>query len=267
MKNLNLTQLLKGVKREEGQLLLCESLGIRLEQLVLMEEVEMEEAQYKKLRKQLEQLRQGMPLAYILGKKNFYGRDFELSPKVLIPRPESETLIEQIKQLKVKKVLDVGTGSGCLAISVALELKDCAVTAVDKACGALEVAQKNAKKLGARNIQFLYSDLLGAKELKGRQFDLIVANLPYVDKNWPWLSESLRYEPKEALFAEEGGLALIKRLLEEAAGFLEPKGLLLLESDPSQREQILDMAQQRGWRYDERNLPNSNYSLLLARKS
>ena len=153
----------------------------------------------------------GEPLAYIFGTKEFYGRNFRVTRDTLIPRPETEALIDLAKTLNAQKILDVGTGSGCIAITLALEMPQTEIEAVDISPKALEIAQENAKNLGAK-VKFYQSDLLENTE----KYDIIVANLPYVDKNWDWLGPELDYEPETALYADDGGLELIKKLINQA---------------------------------------------------
>lgn len=182
---------------------------------------------------------EGEPLAYILGYREFYGRRFFVTPDVLIPRPETETIIDIIKDLKPEKILDVGTGSGCIAITCALET-DAQVDAVDISDDALRIAQKNAAHHGAK-VNFHKSDLLS--NFQPDPNTLIIANLPYVDVNWDWLDhQSLDHEPSLALYAEQQGLALIYKLIDQypdnAAG-------LILEADPCQHESIVEYTKKR----------------------
>ena len=176
------------------------------------------------------------PLAYILGWREFYGRKFFVTPDVLIPRPETEDIIELAKSIRPHHILDVGTGSGCVAITLALELPKTTVTALDISDSALRIAQKNASHHNTK-IDFHKSDLL--KDYQPEPNTLIIANLPYVDANWKWLDhKSLKYEPSLALYAEQGGLELIFRLIDQA-----PKECpLLLEADTSQHDAIIKYA-------------------------
>lgn len=178
----------------------------------------------------------GKPLAYILGYREFYGRRFFVTPDVLIPRPETETIIDITKEIKPDKILDVGTGSGCIAITLALELPTAQIDAVDISDDALRIAQKNAAHHGV-DITFHKSDLLSS--YKPEPGTLIIANLPYVDANWNWLDhKTLDYEPELALYAGQGGLALIYKLIDQI-----PQGCsLMLEADPSQHKEITEYA-------------------------
>ena len=198
-------------------------------------------------------------------KVNFYGRDFIVTPDVLIPRPETEMMVDAMLNLAGKaylpgvkpaprvlpknpRILDVGTGSGCVAISLALELPEASVTACDISGTALKIAQKNAKALNTK-VHFIQSDLLN--NVSGN-FDVIVANLPYVDENWDWIDkDALAREPAIALYAEDGGLALIKELINQASK--RKVKYLILEADPCQHEKVIEYA------------IKNNYSLLETR--
>lgn len=173
------------------------------------------------------------PLAYIRGKQEFYGRELAVTPDVLIPRPETETLIDLLKTFKPKRILDTGTGSGAIAITAALELPNAQVSACDISQPALDVAAKNAKNLGAP-VTFFASDLL---QNASGTYDAIAANLPYVGDNWQRSPET-NAEPSLALFAPDDGMALIKKLLKQAPAYINSDGYLLLEADPRQHATI-----------------------------
>lgn len=217
--------------------------------------------------------------AYKLGYQDFYGQDFLVTSDVLIPRPETEGIVDMVLGLtgvsylpgvkveksvlpKNPKILDVGTGSGCIAITLKNKLPEANVMACDVSSKALDVAKKNAEKFGIK-IDFVQSDLT---KQTGVDFDVIVANLPYVDKNWDWLDhEALSKEPELALFAEDHGLALIKRLIWEIAnsgahGFAEK--YLVLEADPCQHDEIKKYAQDYGFRI----LRVNGFIILLGRR-
>ena len=183
---------------------------------------------------------EGEPLAYILGYREFYGRRFFVTPDVLIPRPETETIIDIVKDLKPEKILDVGTGSGCIAITCALET-NAKVSAVDISDGALRIAQKNAAHHNAK-VEFHKSNLL--ENYQPKTGTLIIANLPYVDAAWDWLDhKTLNHEPSLALYAEQGGLELIYKLIDQT-----PAGCpLILEADPCQHEAIIKYAQKHNF--------------------
>lgn len=188
----------------------------------------------------------GVPVAYIVGNKEFYGRQFTTTFDVLIPRPDTEALIEAILKLNPKagdKLLDVGTGTGIIAITAALEWPNLSVFATDVSKAALGIAKLNAKHLKA-SVVFGLSDLLEPPLQPPYRF--IVANLPYVDDIWERSPET-QHEPSIALFAGDSGLELIKKLITQAPKHLEPRGYLLLEADPRQHETICQYAAQYGF--------------------
>lgn len=189
----------------------------------------------------------GEPIAYLVGSREFYGRDFAVTPDVLIPRPETELLVDIAKQKLgaggTARILDLGTGSGCLAITLALELPQARVTAVDVSPAALEVARGNAQRLGA-NVDFVESDWFAA--LPPQCFDMIVANPPYVAAGDPHLGEGdLRFEPVGALTDHADGLTAIRRIVTAAPQWLAARGWLFFEHGYDQAataRQLLDAA-------------------------
>jgi len=193
-----------------------------------------------------------VPVAYIIGHKDFYGRRFTVTPATLIPRPESEQLITMLKSLLpsshalpgvvAPRLIDIGTGSGCLGITAKLELPELEVALSDTSRHALTVAEKNAANLGAE-VQTFVSDLLGGYPYSP---DIVLANLPYVDRAWDQ-SPELASEPAEALYADDRGLAIIKRCIEQVALRAKPQALLLLEADPRQLDDIAVYARISGW--------------------
>lgn len=189
------------------------------------------------------------PLAYIIGHKEFYGRRFRVTPATLIPRPESETIIDFLKRflpftprISPQRVVDVGTGSGCLGITAKLELPEFDITLIDTSRHALTIAGQNARLLHAE-VSLLHSDLLSAYPFKAVA---ILANLPYVDPAWERSPET-NFEPPMALFAQKNGLSLIERLVQEVSGRVVQSGLLILEADPRQHSTIFELAKQNGF--------------------
>lgn len=183
------------------------------------------------------------PIAYIVGHKEFYGRPFKVTTATLIPRPESEAFIHLLKDIVPKnlpllpnnlQLVDVGTGSGCIGITAKLEFPELDVALIDISKHALNIAQANAKQLGA-DVAFERNDLLRGIQ---RHFDIIVANLPYVDRSWE-VSQETHAEPELALYASHSGLALINQLIIQASQLLTPGGSLLLEADPRQHAAII----------------------------
>ena len=191
----------------------------------------------------------GEPVAYLLGKREFYGRDFSVSPAVLIPRPETELLVdiacEKVGAGSTACILDLGTGSGCIAITLALELPGAQVTACDVSSAALELARENARRLGAA-VDFVASDWFSA--LSPRRHDLIVANPPYVAAGDPHLrAGDLRHEPIDALTDHADGLMAIRRIVADAGHWLRPGGWLLMEHGYDQAEAVLGLLHAEGF--------------------
>jgi release factor glutamine methyltransferase len=172
----------------------------------------------------------GEPLAYLLGEKEFYGRAFDVTPDVLVPRPETELLVdlalERMRAVERPRVLDLGTGSGCIAVTLALECPAAAVTATDACADALAIARRNAERLGAA-VEFHYGDWYDALPADST-FDLIVSNPPYVAAGDPHLAD-LRFEPIRALTDGRDGLSCLQAIAGGAGKRLAPRGWLLVE--------------------------------------
>lgn len=194
---------------------------------------------------------QGMPIAYLTGYREFWSMDFEVSPSVLIPRPETELLVEisleWIRTRHQPRVLDLGTGSGAIAISLATERPDAEITAIDASSLALALARKNAHRLNCHNVEFIESDWLQSLE-KTRRFDLIVSNPPYIPEKDPHLSRGdLRFEPLSALASGPDGLDDIRRITSEAVGFLAPDGSLAFEHGFDQADAVQKILAEAGY--------------------
>lgn len=188
----------------------------------------------------------GAPLAYLAGTKEFWSIPFEVTPSVLVPRPETEVLVEKVLELSTRDeetIVDVGTGSGCIAVALAKELPKARIEAVDVSERALRVARRNAARHRARHIEFRRSDLLSAYRGTGARFDFIVSNPPYVSRReWDALPADVRdFEPRRALLAGESGLELVERLVRRAGAFLEPGGYLIFEIGEGQRDRVLGL--------------------------
>ena len=195
----------------------------------------------------LEELIAGKPFAYVLGKQSFWQHEFLVNKHTLIPRPDTERLIEAVinhhknSLSKSMNILDLGTGSGCIAITLAEEFKNSSVKAVDKSPEALKVAAQNAKRIGVSNIAFFegswYEPFMTAHADENNKFDIIVSNPPYIDPNDPHLA-GLTDEPISALIADNKGMADICHIVKTAPQFLQPHGLLAIEHGYNQGEQV-----------------------------
>ena len=238
--------------RLDSELILAHILRRSREWLLAHDATAMTQPQQQQARQLLLQRTQRQPIAYLTGKRDFYGHSFLVNEQVLVPRPESEVILAMLDELMQanhpRTVLDVGTGSGCLAISIKLAHPDLAVSACDISESALPVARLNATRLlpSGQQIKFYQSDLLSDLPV-GSQFNLIVANLPYLSPVKNGLSPELAYEPAIALYADDDGLSLIKQLVATAPARLTPGGYLLLEMDTDQIETVASYA--TGYRY------------------
>lgn len=191
---------------------------------------------------------EGHPIAYLLGRREFYGRDFMVNSAVLIPRPETELLIDWALHLGLERarVADVGTGSGCIALTLACERPDWLVVAIDRSPEALAVCQDNRRALSAHSVITLEGDLLAP--VRGQHFDLIVSNPPYVAADDPHLSRGdLVHEPAIALAAGRDGLAVLHRLIAQAPAYLSPNGWLLLEHGFDQAAAVAALLAEAGF--------------------
>jgi len=192
----------------------------------------------------LERFLQGKPLPYILGHWDFYGRTYKITPDVLIPRPETELIIERamlhLESLPQPSILDVGTGSGAIAVSLAAEMPTARVIGIDLSMGALQVARINAQRLCPSRIAFVQADLIMPFSMK---FDLICANLPYIPRHTLSTLTVSRWEPSLALDGGETGLEVITALLNQAKTRLSQSGVILLETGASLGAETLAAAQ------------------------
>ena len=175
----------------------------------------------------------GHPIAHLTGTREFWSKEFMVSANVLIPRPETELLVELALKLmppgQPAHIADLGTGSGAIAVTLALELPKANITALDISTGALQIAEANAARLGARNVRFVHSDWFADLPSEER-FDLIVSNPPYIAEGDPHLTQGdVRFEPRLALTSGPDGLGAIRRIVKEAPIRLNPGGWLLFE--------------------------------------
>ncbi len=215
-------------------------------------EVELESEKVKKLGRLVERRANHEPLAYIRGRSEFYGREFLVTADTLQPRPETEAMIEMAIQLieneklKVENIIDVGTGTGCIAISMKLEQPDIRVLATDISRECLDISQTNAQTLGAK-IELLEGDLLEPISPSTYQSStIILANLPYVPDNHP-INQAAQFEPALALFAGDDGLDAYRKMFKQINQLVEKPKAILTESLTSQHQALRALANEHGF--------------------
>ena len=192
---------------------------------------------------------QGEPIAYILGMREFYGLNLMVNQDTLIPRPDTETLVDaalaKISNHAAASILDLGTGSGAIALALALHRPQANVIAADASLAALKMAEKNAQDLAIHNVAFVLSDWFS--RIPQQQFDLIVSNPPYIENNDIHLSlGDLRFEPLSALASGLDGLDDIRHIIEHSLLYLKPQGWLMLEHGYNQATQVADLMAETG---------------------
>ncbi len=231
----------------EAQVLLAHILGRPRSWVLAHPEVALSPEQSTDLESRLVRLESGEPLPYVLQAWEFFGMVFSVSPQVLIPRPETELLVEQALTWLLanpgrRSALDVGTGSGCIALALAMNLPDLHITGTDISAGALELAQMNLRRYGLQTqVEFSLADMIPVDQ---EPVDLICANLPYIPSTELTKLKVGRWEPRLALDGGPDGLSLIRRLLEQAPASLAPGGLLLMEIEAGQGQAGLNLARQ-----------------------
>jgi len=236
-------------RREAGSLLSF-VIGRDRTFLIAHADDELNHGQVDQFRGVVERRAAGEPLQYITGVQDFFGREFRVTPDVLIPRPETELLVEAALEVSkaAKFICDVGTGSGCIAITLLCELNGARAVAIDKSPAALDVAKLNAQKLSvAERAEFIVSDCFDS--LDPQEFDLIVSNPPYVSAGViAGLQREVRdHEPLVALSPGPDGLTVIRRLIHEAPQFLKPNGHLIMEIGFDQGEAVQQLIDARVW--------------------
>jgi len=229
----------------ETRMLLCHALGLTRVQLITRSEQVLNHEAAQRLGALFARRLAGEPVAYLVGEREFYGLPFHVTPAVLIPRPETELLVELACERLPPggNLLDMGTGSGAIAVAIAHTRPDAQVTALDASAAALEIARHNAQRNGVR-VNFLQSDWYGA--LGSQRFDLIVSNPPYIAASDRHLSEGdLRFEPVDALTDHRDGLSALRAIIAGAPARLAGNGWLLLEHGYNQAAAVRALLQ--GW--------------------
>ena len=242
-----------GSPRMNAETLMMFVLGVNRAHLYAHPERELTASEQDRYEDVIEQRAAGVPSQYITGHQEFWGLDFVVTSAVLIPRPETEHLVETVlelaREVTTPRIVDVGTGSGCIALALANELRGADVVAVDLSTDALEVARANAARLQLDGrVTFLQSDVLAA--LAGRSdFDFVVSNPPYVghDEAGKVQRSVFEYEPRMAVFAGEHGLDVIRPLIEQAHAALKPGRWLAVEIGYSMRDAVLALLDPTMW--------------------
>ncbi len=239
--------------RRDASSLLSFVLGKDRTFLISHAEEPVDEDSLDQLRRFVERRAAGEPLQYITGVQDFYGREFRVTPDVLIPRPETELLVEAALEVNKNEsafICDVGTGSGCIVVTLLCELPGARAVAVDKSAAALEIAKFNAAKQSvADRAVFVVSDCFDALDEQANQFDLIVSNPPYVSESaLAGLQREVRdHEPLVALTPGPDGLSVIHRILADAPAYLKPNGHLLMEIGFDQGEDVRNIIDESLW--------------------
>lgn len=215
----------------DAEILMAHALGLPRQKLVLYHNTTVDKAILTRFKRLLSRRLKSEPIAYIVGYKEFYSLPFKVNRNVLIPRPETELLVDcaiyHAKQHAT--IIDIGTGSGAIAIAIKYNRPDCSVLATDISRNALNVAKQNASTiLGKNKIKFLQSNLFDS--IPPMTFDIIVSNPPYINPDiYAKLQKDVHYEPREALLAPDNGFGIIQSLIEKAHDYLSDNGLMLIE--------------------------------------
>jgi release factor glutamine methyltransferase len=234
--------------RLDAELLLARALDVPRSYLFAHPEDVLDSAAVARFSAVIDRRADGVPLAYITGEKEFWSMTLHVNPATLVPRPETEVLVEQalshIPRRGHYKILDLGTGSGAIALAIAKERPLCDVVATDISEAAVATAKENARQNNLPNIEFLPGSWF--EPVAGRRFDLIASNPPYVPDDDPGLAK-LKHEPQLALVSGNDGLNAIRHIAAHAGNFLNPGGTLLIEHGDHQHRSIAGLLQTEKW--------------------
>lgn len=232
--------------RLDAEVLLAHLLGCGRSMLVVRRDEPLPPERAAAFERLLQRRGAGEPLAYLTGRREFWSLDLEVGPEVLVPRPETELLVEWglecLAGARAPRILDLGTGSGCIALALAHERRDATVVAIDASAPALAVAQRNSRRLGMERVRF---ELDSFSTYQGGDFALVVSNPPYVAQGDPHL-HGLSHEPSLALVADGDGLAALREISQRSGAWLAPGGWLLLEHGAQQGAAVRAMLEQAG---------------------
>lgn len=245
-------QFISDIPKREARWLLSALLAVDETYLLTHETTVLSDVQYQAYLSQIAQRKQGYPLAYLLGYQDFWSLRLKVTEDTLIPRADTEILVDWILSRYSKNhmfnVLDLGTGTGAIALVLAFERPHWQVTAIDQSSKALAVAKENAELCGIGNVRFLESDWYDALDARNI-FDVIVSNPPYIDHDDPNLCEHVaKYEPSGALIAEQAGYADLHHIIQKGKKYLSQKGLLVVEHGFAQGEKVSELFHQYQYR-------------------
>ena len=234
--------------RLDAEILLCRSINMPRSYLFAHPEDVLDELTIGRLDKLLQRRADGEPMAYIMGVREFWSRELLVSPATLVPRPETELLVElalrEIPREANWQVLDLGTGCGAIAVAIASERLMCDVTATDISTDALAIARENVRQASLANVICIEGDWI--EPVAGRRFNIIVSNPPYVGASDDAL-QALAYEPMTALASGEDGLDAIRILASDCGALLEAEGLLIIEHGVEQQDDVASILAAEGW--------------------
>lgn len=234
--------------RLDAEILLCRSIDVARSYLFAHPDDELDELAAERFLAVLERRRAGEPMAYIMGSKEFWSHELLVSPATLVPRPETELLVDlalrEIPRKAEWQILDLGTGSGAIAIAIASERRLCHVTGIDSSAAALAVARENARTLAPGNVTLELGSWV--EPVRGRRFEVIVSNPPYVRSGDEALAK-LRHEPLSALAAGSDGLDDIRVLAADCGSVMAAGGVLLLEHGAEQAADVAGLLEMHGW--------------------
>ena len=255
--------------RLDCELLLCHVLQCERAYLYAHDDIDLNAEQLQTFQQLFERRTEQEPIAYILGQQEFWSLPLDVTPDVLIPRPETECLVEWILQTlpadKPCKIADLGAGSGAIAIALAHERPHWQLVATDKQLATLAVAKRNAEKFNLTNIVFLQSDWCA--QLPKTDYEVIVSNPPYVEENDLHL-KNLQHEPTSALVAEQNGFKDLQTIMEQAQNYLCANGCLVLEHGYQQQNQLIDILKQQQYQNIAGHLDLANNPrFITCRKS
>ena len=237
-------QVVSDSARLDTELLLCAVLKKDRSFIRAWPEHELDQQQLHSFQEKLKQRILGVPIAHILGERGFWSLNLNVTADTLIPRPDTERLVELALEIIPDKaqweILDLGTGTGAIALSLAKEKPNCSITATDQSNAALNIAKQNAEKNKIPNIEFIQSDWFG--KLENKQFDMIVSNPPYIKENDPHLKQGdVRFEPLSALTSGSDGLGDIRIIIKNSIAHLKTKAPLLIEHGYDQADEVCDL--------------------------